>query len=92
MKIKLLKTATLIGTALAVPRGTVVESEDPACVNEFNALVKVGYARESTEDATMNLTTGKKSPPISGVREAPENKVIEAAPEVADKPSKKKKG
>lgn len=72
MKIKLLRSSILLGFVEAVKSGSVIESDHPEAIAEYNALIKVGLAKESTEKVNLTnklpvetLTIGKPAADIT---------------------------
>ncbi len=73
MRIKMSKIATVAGFDNAVPKGSVIESDNPAHEAEYKALVAAGLAKvtnEAVSDPNTFLSVGGNSPRISGVVEA----------------------
>lgn len=68
MKIEMIKKGLLSGLQNATGPGVVVESDNPATITEFKALVNVGYAKVSTKAADITIKGPiNASPPISGI-------------------------
>lgn len=92
MKIELLKTAMLGGNTNPIKRGSVIESDNPATIGEYKALVAVGYAKETNKAASKDaqfITPGGNTAPVSGIQgDAPDKAEAKAK---GDAPANKAK-
>jgi hypothetical protein len=73
MKIKMKKTVVVAGSDKPVPRGVVVQSDNPATIAEYKALVQAGYAAETNEKPTdpekwPSTGVGGNTPQVSGIK------------------------
>jgi hypothetical protein len=64
MRVKLLTATILIGFQNPLPSGAVVESDEAHKVREFESLIAVNYAKETTQPVTHHADGSKPVEPV----------------------------
>lgn len=84
MKIELLKTC-LAGNSKDPQRaGTVIESDDPVQIDNFKALVKVGYAKETNKAVTVAKDAAPQNPANDPTEDAIKTVLAGNVPQVVE--------